>query len=101
MPDNNENIAVATDNLKCRILLQQALERCSENIFFADTCDKLKELFNGTAKITAVLIEASFCDSDWKTIADKLKTAETSLSYCFPIQKTCLKKKAMNRQTAF
>ena len=78
MPDNNENIAVATDNLKCRILLQQALERCSENIFFADTCDKLKEFFNESTKITAVLIEASFCDSDWKTIADKLKKTENS-----------------------
>ena len=73
MESGNRKIIIATNNIKCRILLEKPLETLSFETLYADSCDELRSMLELSPD--AVLIEASFCNSVWKETALKIKNS--------------------------
>lgn len=70
------NIAIATNNIKCRILLEKSLSDLFSNTYFADDYEKLNVFLEENETVDAVLIETSFCGSMWKQFTGKIKQNE-------------------------
>ena len=68
---------IATNNIKCRILLEKSLSDLFSNTYFADDYEKLNVFLEESETVDTVLIETSFCDSMWKQYSGKIKQSET------------------------
>ena len=73
MSDITENIAIATYNPKCRIIMEQTFASYKVNLIFSENDNNQNICFNETDEISVFLLEAEYNDYKWEHLANKIK----------------------------